>query len=215
MELIQVNDEGFSRRDRPLPHRKVDSQNPSRHPSNSNTLSSGLRFPTYVLARDKIKYVRGESKLDDPNKCLLCEIAKENPNIQSWEVYRDQRTLVMLNAYPFNTGHLMVAPLEHYEHYEDLPRELLIHLNLMLQRCILLLQKTYAPRGFNIGLNQGKWGGASIPHLHVHIVPRYGIDLNFMEIIGGTRVVVEPLTDTLKTLQSHVEILHLNKPQFP
>ena len=174
-------------------------------------LSSGLHFPTYVLARDKIKYIRGERKLIEPSKCLLCEVVKKNPTVPAWEIFRDQKTLVMLNAYPFNTGHLMVVPLAHYEQYEDLPQELLLHLNQMLQRCIHLLRRTYAPRGFNIGLNQGKWGGASIAHLHIHIVPRYGIDMNFMEVIGGTRVVVEPLIDTLQTLKAHVPILDLNK----
>jgi ATP adenylyltransferase len=171
---------------------------------------SGLQFPTYVLARDKLKYVRGERKVIDPSKCLLCEVVKKNPTIPAWEIFRDQKTLVMLNAYPFNTGHLMIVPQAHYEQYEDVPSELLLHLNQMVQRCILLLRRTYAPRGFNIGLNQGNWGGASIAHLHIHIVPRYGVDMNFMEVIGGTRVVVEPLIDTLQTLQEHTTILDLN-----
>ncbi|MFQ6126136.1 MAG: HIT family protein [Candidatus Heimdallarchaeota archaeon] len=192
------------------------SQDPQKHLQNSHELPpTGLRFPCYILSRDKIKYVRGDGKMEDPHKCLLCEIVKKTSEIPSWEIYRDQRTLVMLNAYPYTTGHLMIVPLEHFEHYEHLPRDLLIHLNLMIQQCILLLQKTYSPYGFNIGLNQGKWGGASILHLHVHIVPRYGAELNFMEVIGGTRIVIEPLEATLKTLKAHVELLHLNQTSLP
>ena len=176
----------------------------------SELLSSGLHFSTYVLARDKMKYIHGDRKLNTSNSCLLCEIIQNSPDIPSWELYRDQKSLVMLNAYPYNTGHMMVVPLEHYEHYEDLPSELLLHLNQMVQRTVFLLRKVYAPQGFNIGLNQGKWGGASIPHLHIHVVPRYGVDMNFMEVIAGTRVVVEPLERTLTTLQSHVAVLNLN-----
>ena len=199
------------------PHNhKINSLNPHKHHQNSHKPpSTSLRFPSYILAGDKIKYVRGEGKLDDPHKCLLCEIVNKNPEIPSWEVYRDKRTLVMLNAYPYTTGHLMVVPLKHYEHYESLPRDLLIHLNLMVQQSILLLQKTYSPRGFNIGINQGKWGGASIIHIHVHVVPRYGAEMNFMEVIGGTRVIIEPLEATLQTLQAHVELLHLNQTHLP
>ncbi len=211
-----MSNEDLSKITMPTQNHKTNSPNPHKHLQNSHEPpSTSLRFPSYILARDKIKYVRGEGKLDDPHKCLLCEIVKKNPEIPSWEVYRDQRTLVMLNAYPYTTGHLMVVPLEHYEHYESLPRDLLIHLNRMVQQCILLLQKTYSPRGFNIGLNQGKWGGASILHLHFHIVPRYGAELNFMEVIGGTRVIIEPLKATLQTLQDHVELLHLNQTHLP
>ena len=84
----------------------------------------------------------------------------------------------------------------------------------MIQRAMILLKKCYAPQGFNVGLNQGKWGGASINHLHFHIVPHYGVEMNFMEIIAGTRVIVEPLEETLKTLQSFVSILKItNKPE--
>ncbi|MFX0196809.1 MAG: HIT family protein [Candidatus Hodarchaeota archaeon] len=196
--------------------RKTNSPDPHKHlPNSHKPPPTGLWFPSYLLAGDKIKYVRGDGKLDDPYKCLLCEIVNKNPKIPSWEVYRDQRTMVVLNAYPYTTGHLMVVSLKHYEHYESLPRDLLIHLNLMIQQCILLLLKTYSPHGFNIGLNQGKWGGASIQHLHIHVVPRYSAELNFMEVIGETRVIIEPLEATLQTLQAQVELLHLNPMNLP
>ncbi|MFX0209543.1 MAG: HIT family protein [Candidatus Hodarchaeota archaeon] len=206
-----MKDNNTSKRAKSNPGYKNNSLDSHLHTKPQPPSFSGLQFPTYVLAYEKIKYIRGERRLIDPSKCLLCEVVKKNPIIPSWEVFRDQKTLVMLNAYPFNTGHLMVIPLVHYEQYEELPEELLLHLNQMLQRCIHLLRSTYAPRGFNVGINQGNWGGASIAHLHIHVVPRYGVDMNFMEVIGGTRVVVEPLKDTLQTLQAQVTILDLNK----
>ena len=108
---------------------------------------------------------------------MIAPKINKNPEIRSWEIYRDDKVLVMINAYPYSTGHLMVVPLEHYEKYETISLELLLHINQMIQRSIILLEKSYSPKGFNIGLNQGNWGGASINHLHFHVVPRYGVEM--------------------------------------
>jgi len=114
--------------------------------------------------------------------------------------------MVLLNRFPYNPGHLLIAPLEHHEKFEELPVKLATHLTLMLQQVIKLLNTTHSPMGFNIGLNLGDIAGGSINHLYWHVVPRYPGDLNFMEILK-TRVLVETLEQTLTKLRTHTNII--------
>ncbi|UCE12357.1 MAG: HIT domain-containing protein [Candidatus Heimdallarchaeota archaeon] len=160
-------------------------------------------FHTYITAPWKIEYVKRKK---DPNQCVLCAIAQKTPGVVTWEVFRDDLIMVLLNRFPYNPGHLLVSPLEHYENYELVPPELVSHLALVLQRGIKLLKQTHQPAAFNIGLNLGNIAGASIKHLHWHLVPRYLGDLNFMEILE-TRVLVETLEQTMSKLRQQTSIL--------
>ena len=160
-------------------------------------------FHTYLTAPWKGEYVKRKK---DPNQCVLCAIAQNTPGIDSWEVFRDDSVMVLLNRFPYNPGHLLICPLDHYEQYEMISLELVTHLTNIQQRCIKLLKFTHNPTAFNIGLNIGNVAGGSINHLHWHIVPRYAGDLNFMEILH-TRVLVETLEQTLIKLHQHTNIL--------
>ncbi|UCG04480.1 MAG: HIT domain-containing protein, partial [Candidatus Heimdallarchaeota archaeon] len=133
-------------------------------------------------------------------------IAQKTTGIEAWEVFRDEQIMVLLNRFPYNPGHLLIAPIEHYNAFEEIPPDLLLHLTVLLQRGIKLLKHTHQPVAFNIGLNIGNIAGGSIDHIHWHIVPRYPGDLNFMEILE-TRVLVETLEQTLNKLRPHVIIL--------
>lgn len=164
-------------------------------------------FHSYLTAPWKTKYVKQKK---DPNQCIFCAIAQKTTGIEAWEVFRDDQIMVLLNRFPYNPGHLLVAPLEHYEAFEIMPLNIAFHLTTILQKGIKLLKHTHNPSAFNIGLNLGKIAGGSIKHLHWHIVPRYPGDLNFMEILE-TRVLVETLEQTMSKLKQHVDILKQKK----
>ncbi len=166
-------------------------------------------FHSYLTAPWKAEYVKRKK---DPHQCILCAIAQKTAGVDAWEVFRDDQTMVLLNRFPYNPGHLLVAPKEHFTTFEELPIKLASHLTLMLQRGIRLLKHSHNPSAFNIGLNLGTTAGGSIKHVHWHIVPRYPGDMNFMEILE-TRVIIETLDQTLAKLQQHVNIIQEKKEE--
>ena len=108
---------------------------------------------------------------------------------------------VILNLYPYNSGHLMVAPYTHHGDLATLDASVAAELMHMTQRCVEALQRAYHPDAFNIGVNLGKPAGAGVPdHLHVHVVPRWNGDTNFMPIVGETKVLPESLDQTYERL---------------
>lgn len=142
--------------------------------------------------------------------CFLCEAAKTTvPSEEAQEclvLLRDERGVILLNRYPYTNGHLLVAPQEHLADLTDLSasqRADLIELTAVGQR---LLRTAINPQGFNVGINLGRCAGAGIPgHLHVHVVPRWSGDTNFMETTGGVRVIPEALEDALTHLAGALE----------
>ncbi|MFX0122868.1 MAG: HIT family protein [Candidatus Hodarchaeota archaeon] len=160
-------------------------------------------FHSYLTAPWKTEYVKRKK---DPNQCIFCAIGQKTTGVESWEVFRDDLIMVLLNRFPYNPGHLLIAPIEHYNTFEEMPTKLVVHLTIMLQKGIKLLKHSHQPSAFNIGLNLGKIAGGSIDHVHWHIVPRYLGDLNFMEILA-TRVLVETLEQTMNKLRPHASIL--------
>ena len=122
-------------------------------------------------------------------------------------------TFACLNLYPYNPGHLMVVPNRHVEKYTDLNRDELLHAFRIIQGLQLLLDDLYSPKGYNIGMNQGRLAGGSIEHLHVHVVPRFGEELGYIDIVGKTRIVVESLDSVQKKIKNVVDN-YLNKEFF-
>jgi ATP adenylyltransferase len=116
--------------------------------------------------------------------------------------HRTERSVVLLNRFPYNNGHLLVCPRAHKGQLDELTPEELLDLQLVLRRMIGILRKRMNPDGFNVGLNLGRAAGAGVPgHLHWHIVPRWNGDTNFMPIIGDTKVIsqsLEALYDLVK-----------------
>ena len=111
----------------------------------------------------------------------------------------------MLNAYPYNAGHLMVAPYKHTSELDDLTEEELADLILLTRRCKAILTRALKPDGFNVGINLGQVAGAGIlDHVHIHIVPRWNGDTNFMTVTANVRVVPQALDDMYATLLKHV-----------
>lgn len=135
--------------------------------------------------------------------CIFCTKPKRNSDIADLILYRGKNNFIILNAYPYNPGHLMVVFYRHIANMEDLTKEEAKEHFELIQDSITLLKNTIHPAGFNVGLNIGKVAGAGVEgHLHTHIVPRWQGDVNFMPVIGETRVVSEGLDATYEKLRS-------------
>jgi len=155
----------------------------------------------------RMKYVRYEA-LKREEGCFLCRAARAEKLEEQLVLYRGRDGLVVMNKYPYNTGHLLVAPLRHVPSLEDLEEEELCKLFSLVKRCLKLLRAALNPDGFNIGVNLGRVAGAGLEdHVHVHIVPRWNGDTNFMPIIADTKVIPEALKDTYRALMKHADLL--------
>ena len=142
----------------------------------------------------RMSYIQ-ESKTG--NGCVFC-YAQNSPNgLDNLIIYRGEHAYVILNRYPYTSGHLMVVPFIHKPNLDDFSPETRTEMIELTARCIHILRENYMAQGFNVGANIGSAAGAGIPkHFHFHIVPRWDGDTNFMSAIGDTRVVPEDLGDT-------------------
>ena len=126
--------------------------------------------------------------------CFLCQYAAEGDDQARAVVCRSPHSVAVLNRYPYNNGHLLVAPRSHVGRLNELTPEQLLDSTQTISRMVLLLEKVLQPHGFNIGLNLGREAGAGVPdHLHWHIVPRWAGDTNFMPVLAGVRVIPQSL----------------------
>jgi len=148
-----------------------------------------LEFESHLWIPTKVGYVRGSEKPDV--ECILCSIRDRDPDVKSLEVHRDRGCVTVLNLYPYNPGHLMVFPKRHVLEPADLDHEEALDLFDSINLAMGVLRERYRPRGFNVGYNIGDCSGASIPHLHAHVVPRYSSELGFVDIISGSKVLIE------------------------
>ena len=115
--------------------------------------------------------------------------------------------------YPYNPAHLLIVTSRHMTKFLELSKEEMYHITRAIQGVLLLLDDLYSPKGYNIGINQGRDAGGSIEHLHVHIIPRYGSELGFIDIVGKTRVIPEGLEAVQKKLKEKINN-YLNKEFF-
>ncbi len=146
----------------------------------------------------RMKYVR---KLIKPQGCVFCTSAEKPATQKTLCVYKTQYSQVVVNKYPYNSGHVLVLPLRHIGDIMQLSIEEYSDLHLTLKLAIKVIQSVYQPHGFNLGMNHGVTGGAGIPdHLHYHIVPRWNGDLNFFPLIAETKLVIETAESTFKKL---------------
>ena len=135
--------------------------------------------------------------------CIFCAALARGDG-EPLLVHRGRRTFVILNKYPYNNGHLMVVPMRHVSRLADLDAEELLELGRLAQAAETALTDVYQPHGFNMGLNLGRPAGAGVlHHLHLHIVPRWNGDTNFMSVVGETRVLPEELPETARRLRIH------------
>ena len=126
--------------------------------------------------------------------CFLCDaVAKLHDDAERRErliLWDSGRCVCLLNRYPYTSGHLLIAPKRHLSDLDGLDHETLVDLNVQVVRAVALLKKVMRPQGFNLGINMGSAAGAGVPgHLHEHVVPRWAGDVNFMSVVGETKVV--------------------------
>jgi ATP adenylyltransferase len=142
----------------------------------------------------RMEYI-GQAREGEDQGCLFCEKPKEGDDEEALIVARSELSFAMLNRYPYNSGHLMVAPFRHVGELEEVEDEESVDMQRLMQRCVKALKEAMHPDGFNIGMNLGTVAGAGIPdHLHWHVVPRWNGDTNFMPVLGNTKVLPESLS---------------------
>ena len=151
-----------------------------------------------IWAPWRIQYIQ----MDKLDGCILCEKPAENNDSQNYILYRGEKNFVILNSYPYNPGHLMVAPYRHVSSPEELNEAERNEHSEIVSRCINVLRQVLNPGGFNVGMNIGKTAGAGIEdHVHTHVVPRWQGDTNFMPVLADVRVIPEALADTYQKLK--------------
>jgi ATP adenylyltransferase len=150
----------------------------------------------------RIKYILGP-KSPASGTSIFTEIGQSNDDEANHVIGRSKTCFAVLNTYPYNGGHLMVIPYRQVADLDQLTEEELLDLMLMTRRCQAAIKKAMNPQGFNIGLNLGRVAGAGVvEHLHLHVVPRWNGDTNFMPVLGQTSVVPEALTETAANLRA-------------
>jgi ATP adenylyltransferase len=133
--------------------------------------------------------------------CIFCEKPKADNDRADYIVHRGGTAFVILNAFPYNNGHIMVAPYEHIANLEELPADTIHEMMDLAQFATRVLKGSFNPDGINLGFNLGAAAGAGIAdHLHMHLVPRWVGDTNFMPVIGDVRVIPESLAQTYDKL---------------
>jgi ATP adenylyltransferase len=154
-----------------------------------------------IWAPWRLEYVKDASK-DKDSECIFCAALEAGDDDASLIVRRGERSFVILNKFPYTNGHLMVAPYEHIAELQGLDEETMAEIMALAQRGIAALETSYSPHGYNVGFNQGRVAGAGVEHhIHMHVVPRWGGDTNFMPVLGDTRVMNQTLEDSYATLK--------------
>jgi ATP adenylyltransferase len=153
----------------------------------------------------RMQYV---STADDADGCIFCDHLAEGEDEAVHILYRGDRVFVILNAFPYNSGHLMVAPNRHVAELSDLDADDRRELMEVTSKSVDVLRAAMDPHGFNVGMNLGRVAGAGIPgHVHMHVVPRWGGDTNFMPVVGETKVLPEMIEQTDAKLRPHFDRL--------
>jgi len=153
----------------------------------------------------RIKYIKKVIPIKKPEECIFCDAIKATNDREKLVLYRGVSAFVMLNLFPYNNGHLMIAPYRHVATLDDLKDEEGIDLWRLTRYSLKLLRVALSPDGFNIGINIGRVAGAGVEtHVHVHVVPRWCGDTNFMPIIGNVKVIPEGIYETYDFLMKFV-----------
>jgi len=148
----------------------------------------------------RIEYIQNLSESSD---CFICHnLANPQDDDKNLVLWRTERSIVILNRFPYNNGHLLIAPARHIPDLDQASDEELLEMTKLVRESQKVLSLAIKPHGFNVGMNFGRCGGAGLPdHFHIHIVPRWDGDTNFMNVCSDTNVVSQSLTELLKRLK--------------
>ncbi|MBN2118182.1 MAG: HIT domain-containing protein [Anaerolineales bacterium] len=147
-----------------------------------------------------MEYIENSNKEDE---CIFCSAQAQEDSAENLIAFRGKHAYVILNRYPYTSGHLMVVPFDHKPNLEELDPLTRAEMMELTARCMTILRKIYNPQAFNMGANIGEAAGAGVKsHVHLHIVPRWAGDTNFMSILGETRVLPEALESTYRRVRN-------------
>ena len=148
----------------------------------------------------RMEYIANNNKEEG---CVFCKAQAMEDSAENLIAYRGKFSFVILNRFPYTSGHLMVVPLKHKPSLEELDPETRAEMMELTSRCTTVLKNIYTPQGYNVGVNIGEAAGAGVPgHVHIHIVPRWKGDTNFMSSVGETRVLPEALEVTYQRIKN-------------
>jgi ATP adenylyltransferase len=151
-----------------------------------------------------MSFIQAAANKPKGGDCFLCDDAVSPPerDHETLVLHRGQSAYVLMNLYPYNSGHLMIAPHQHTGDLAGLDSSTAVELMSLTQLAVRVLEQAYHPQAFNVGMNLGQAAGAGVPdHLHMHVVPRWNGDTNFMPIVGETKVLPESLEQTYQRLK--------------
>jgi ATP adenylyltransferase len=156
-----------------------------------------------VWAPWRMAYLNSSEKV---HGCIFCAKAHENRDEDNYVVFRSERCFALLNLYPYNSGHLLVVPYQHTGQFSEVEAETVADMFGTAQRAQQVIDHVMRPQGYNMGVNQGEAAGAGITdHIHLHIVPRWNGDTNFMPVLADAKVMPELLTATAAKLREGFE----------
>jgi ATP adenylyltransferase len=140
---------------------------------------------------------------DKAPECVFCAQAREKDDAKALIVHRGEHCFVILNAFPYTSGHVMIAPYEHLDQLQKLSSPAAQEMMVLMQKLEGILRQLYHPDGLNMGMNLGKAAGAGVAgHIHMHVLPRWVADANFVSVIGETRILPEALATTYQRIRS-------------
>lgn len=161
----------------------------------------------YLWAPWRIAYI----EMKKPEGCFFCTGMAVKDDEKNLILYRGKKTFIILNSFPYNNGHLMVAPYEHAGDLHSLDNETKLEMMQLSDFAIEVLKEAVHPDGFNLGVNMGTVAGAGVAdHIHLHVVPRWNGDTNFMPVLVDTKVLPQALCDTYKLLKKVVDKMTQN-----
>ncbi len=147
-----------------------------------------------IMAPGRMKYIKGQK----PDGCIFCNGSTRDEDLV---LYEGKSCYIVMNKYPYTTGHLLVVPFRHICDIEETNAEEKMEVMELIAMCVRILKEALTPEGFNMGMNLGKAAGAGVDdHLHIHIVPRWNGDTNFATVLGEVRVIPEDIAETRNTL---------------
>jgi ATP adenylyltransferase len=159
----------------------------------------------YRILWNPWRYEYIKRTLKSSSECIFCKLQNMSDD-EAYIIYRGEYSYVVLNAYPYNSGHLLIVPYRHVASIEDLNDNELLEMMKLVNKSIKALRKAFTPDGFNIGINLGRAAGAGVAgHVHIHVVPRWIGDSNFMAVIAATKTLPISLAETYKILRENWE----------